>query len=269
VLLVLACKLLATWLTAGSGAVGGIFTPTLFVGAALGYLFALAVHAVAPGTAAPPAAYAMVGMGAMLAAASSAPLMAILMIFEMTLSYQVMLPLMLCCVVAYFVARTVAGASKYDITVRRAAEELARVRLRETRMQELVRPAQTVLPLQAPLAQASALFEQFPVKYLYLVDDRQRYHGVLALRDLAAALLDTDGAGRPCASLVLPEQLPVLTPDMTLDEALLAFMQHHGERLPTVRGKDDPELLGVVYKTDLLDAYVRLNREPAGARIEG
>ncbi|MGZ5182935.1 MAG: ClcB-like voltage-gated chloride channel protein, partial [Ramlibacter sp.] len=102
VLAILVFKVLATMCTAGTGAVGGIFTPTLFVGAALGLLFGQGVHALLPGLSSAPPAYAIVGMGAFLAAATGAPLMAILMIFEMTLSYQVMLPLMLASVLAYF-----------------------------------------------------------------------------------------------------------------------------------------------------------------------
>ncbi|CCD35731.1 Chloride channel protein [Candidatus Paraburkholderia kirkii UZHbot1] len=102
-LTVLVFKIVATAATAGSGAVGGIFTPTLFVGAVLGCLFGIGVHAIWPDSTSAPYAYAMVGMGAFLAAATHAPLMAILMIFEMTtLSYQVMLPLMLSCVIRLF-----------------------------------------------------------------------------------------------------------------------------------------------------------------------
>ena len=95
-------------------------------------------------------------MGATLAAATSAPLMAILMIFEMTLSYSLLLPLMLACVVAYGVARAVNGPSMYEITARRAADEHERERLRAIRMQELIRPVDTVLPLDAPIAQDAA-----------------------------------------------------------------------------------------------------------------
>jgi CIC family chloride channel protein len=93
--LVLVFKLVATAATAGSGAIGGVFTPTLFVGAVVGSLFGQGMHALWPHGKSAPFAYAMVGMGAFLAGATQAPLMAILMIFEMTLSYQVVLPLIL------------------------------------------------------------------------------------------------------------------------------------------------------------------------------
>jgi chloride channel protein, CIC family len=266
VLAILAFKVLATLFTAGSGAVGGIFTPTLFVGAALGYLFGLGVHALWPSLASAAPAYAIVGMGAFLAAATGAPLMAILMMFEMTLSYQVMLPLMLACVLAWFVARGVGGPSMYEITVRRQREEQERQRLRSTQMRELIRPAETVLPLDAPLDAMSAMFRAYPVKYLYVVDAGQRYQGVVALRDLAAVVPDEAAPrARTAADLVQREVLPLITPEMALDEAFQQFLAHHGERLPVVRSVDDPLLLGVVYKTALLDAYARLNRDPLSA----
>lgn len=268
VLVVLACKIAATLLTSGSGAVGGIFTPTLFVGAAVGHLFALVPHALAPDTASAPAAYVAVGMGALLAAATSAPLMAILMIFEMTLSYPLMLPLMLACVVAYAVARAVNGPSMYEITARRAAEEHERERLRAIRMRELIRPADTVLPLDAPVAQAAALFREHPVKYVYLVDAQRRYSGAVALQDVAALYQQDAADGRTCADIARPDDLPVVTADMGLEDALRQFMRHFGERLPAVRSAAEPELLGAVHKTDVLDAYVRLNRVPLGAQGE-
>jgi len=268
VLLVLACKALATWLTCGSGAVGGIFTPTLFVGATVGYLFALGVQAVWPGAGALPPAYVAVGMGATLAAAASAPLMAILMIFEMTLSYQLMLPLMLACVLAYAVARAVGGASMYEITAQRLAEAEQRERLRTMRIAELIRPGVTVLPESAPLAAAAELFRQHTVKYVYLVDGANRYRGVVALHDIAPRFQDPALAAQPCSSIARPDAIPLLTAGMDLDEALREFMRHHGERLPIVRDAADPELLGTVHKTDLLDAYVRLNKALLLPRIE-
>ena len=263
VLAILVFKVLATLCTAGSGAVGGIFTPTLFVGAALGYLFGQGLHELLPGLTSAPPAYAIVGMGAFLAAATGAPLMAILMIFEMTLSYQVMLPLMLACVLAWFVARGMKGVSMYEITRKRQREEQERLRLRSTQMRELIKPAETVLPLSAPFARMSEMFRTHPVKYIYIVDDQQRYQGVVALRDLAAELLDDQGSrDKTAADLLHRDLLPVITPGMALAEAFEQFLAHHGERLPAVQSLDDPVLLGVVYKTALLDAYVRLNRDP-------
>lgn len=258
-LTVLVFKIIATAATAGSGAVGGIFTPTLFVGAVLGCLFGIAAHTIWPHSTSAPFAYAMVGMGAFLAAATHAPLMAILMIFEMTLSYQVVLPLMLSCVVAYFIARTSEQTSMYEVTLRRTREEKERTRLAATQMRELVKPADTVVPLTANVKEMTRVFLEYPVKYLYVVDDGEHFQGVVALKDITSDLLDERDTETKTAADYLQPHFDVLTPDMSLGEALQHFLAFQGERLPVIERRAQPLLLGVVYKTSLLDAYFRLN----------
>lgn len=107
---ILIFKVIATAMTIGSGAIGGVFTPTLFIGAAFGSLYGTAMGAFFPAVASPASAYGIVGMGAFLSATTHAPLMAILMIFEMTLDYNITLPLMLACVTAYTTSRAYRGA---------------------------------------------------------------------------------------------------------------------------------------------------------------
>lgn len=112
---ILLLKTLATAASVGSGAVGGVFTPTLFVGAALGALYGTGLQALFPaGDLSAVSSYAVVGMGALLAATTYAPLMSILMIFEMTLSYEVMLPLMLACITGYVIAHRIRPDSVYS-----------------------------------------------------------------------------------------------------------------------------------------------------------
>jgi chloride channel protein, CIC family len=256
---VLVLKIIATAATAGSGAVGGIFTPTLFVGAVVGCLFGIAAHSIWPHSTSAPFAYAMVGMGAFLAAATHAPLMAILMIFEMTLSYQVMLPLMLSCVVAFFIARASAQTSMYEVTLRRNREEKERARLAATQMHELVKPADTVVTMDASVNVMTRVFLEYPVKYLYVVDGIGHFQGVVALKDITSDLLEARDTVVKSAADYLQPHFDVLTPNMPLGEALQHFLAFQGERLPVIACVAEPKLLGVVYKTSLLDAYFRLN----------
>jgi CIC family chloride channel protein len=118
-LLILLLKVSATAAAVGSGAVGGVFTPTLFVGAVLGALFGLGMEHLFPAHSASVAAYVMVGMGAFLAATTHAPIMAMLMLFEMTLDYAIVPPLMLACVVAYYVSQRLSADSIYSDSLRR------------------------------------------------------------------------------------------------------------------------------------------------------
>lgn len=260
-LMIVAAKSVATLATVGSGAVGGVFTPALFFGCMLGMLFGQGIHQLWPQATAAPFAYAIVGMGAFLAGATQAPLMAILMIFEMTLSYQVMLPLMAASVVAYFIVRSTGSGSMYEITEHRHLRQTERERLRASDMLSLVQPTKTVVPETADLQQMSALFLKHPVKYLYVVDAQNRYQGVVPLRQLTAAMTaegTTSGHGR-CASDFLSHEITPITQDMNLGAALQRFIEHQGERLPVVRSGKDPEFLGVVHKTTLLQTYVRLS----------
>jgi CIC family chloride channel protein len=268
VLAIVLFKVAATALIVGSGAVGGIFTPTLFVGAALGILFGQGVHLLWPAVTSAPFAYAMVGMGAFLAAATSAPLMAMLMIFEMTLSHQTLLPLMLSCVVAYFTAAgtgaSVGGLTMYDITSRRHRDEQARLALRGSHMRDLIKPAETVLPIDASFAEMTKMFLQHSVKYIYIVDAHHHYCGAVALQDVTSSLLDKEAlegtAGKTAADFLRRGFLHVVTADMSLAEGLQRFLDHQGERLPAIQSVEQPLLLGAVYKSSLLDAYFRLDR---------
>src|SRR5690349_12909130 len=257
--IVLVFKLIATAATVGSGAVGGIFTPTLFFGAVLGSLFGLGMNALWPHGTSAPFAYAMVGMGAFLAGATQAPLMAIMLIFEMTLSYQVVLPLMLSCVVSYFVARAIGNASMYDITLHRNREEQERMRLRSTQMRELIRPPQTVVPPTATVQDMTRVFLEYPVKYLYVTDETGCFLGVVALKDITSDLIERRDTSARTAADYLQPHFDVLTPDMSLGVALQHFLAHQGERLPVIESVSRPKLTGVVYKSSLLDAYFRMN----------
>jgi CIC family chloride channel protein len=135
VLSVLIAKIFATAATTGSGAVGGVFTPTIFVGTLLGLLAGKAAHALWPGSSLP-IVYAVIGMGAFLAATTHAPLMSFLIVFEMTLEYQLVPALMLACLAAYHVSRAIRPESIYHDALHRgtAIEEDAYPAPSEPRM---------------------------------------------------------------------------------------------------------------------------------------
>jgi CIC family chloride channel protein len=125
VLVLLVLKLIATSLTLGSGGCGGIFAPALFMGAMLGAAFALVLEAAFPGIPAPPGAYALVGMAAVFAASAHAPITAILILFELTGDYRIILPLMLTVVVATVLAqRLLHGESIYTLKLTRKGVRL-------------------------------------------------------------------------------------------------------------------------------------------------
>src|SRR5256886_689898 len=124
--LALGCKLIATSFTLGSGSPGGSFFPAVFLGAMLGGAFGDLAHSAFPGIASSPGAYAAVGMGAVVAGATLAPLTGVLMMFELTGSYQIVLPLLVACGIAAAVVQGILSGSIYTIRARRRGVQLSR-----------------------------------------------------------------------------------------------------------------------------------------------
>ncbi len=262
--LVLVCKWAATAASFGSGAPGGVFTPTLFMGASLGYLFGFAVNAVWPLGAADPRAFALVGMGALLAAASHAPVMAIIMLFEMTLSYDIIMPLMLCSVVAYYTARGIEDQSLYSEALKKkAAEEPEPVHLPGV-VADLVK-AQTTRVLQTARFEAiAAEFLQSRQEEIYVTTVEGRYAGAISLHDIKPYLNDAAVATHVIAGDLLRDDVPSVATTAPLAEALRIFALHAGQSLPAVEPATG-NLAGILVKNDLLLALL----EGRGAEKRG
>ena len=260
-----ACKWLATMASFGSGAPGGVFTPSLFMGASAGYLFGMAVHAVWPTAAQDPRAFALVGMGAFLSAASRAPVMAVIMLFEMTLSYDIILPLMLCSVIAYYTARGLDTRSLYSesLKTKAAAAESVAPFSTETRVADLMRVKPPVVGETARFAEIARLFLSVRVNNLYVVDAAGRFKGVVSLHDIKPYLGEPDLAELVIARDILHEDFPRVAPSQPLAEALGGFLGIAAERLPVV--EPDGTLRGSLSKGDLLLALVEKRKKPVAA----
>ena len=183
-----AAKFLATVVTVGSGTVGGVFTPTLFLGAALGSVFEALLARAGWATALPAGCFALVGMGAMLSATTQSPLLAIIMVFELSLNYSLMPPLMLACAVSTLVARRLHRESIYTEPLRSQGILLDREGPRlgaatERTVADLMR--QPVPPVRENLRfqKIAARFLTSPNNFLPVVDADDRLVGVVALQD--------------------------------------------------------------------------------------
>lgn len=253
--LVLVCKWAATAASFGSGAPGGVFTPTLFMGASLGYLFGFAVHEVWPAGAHDPRAFALVGMGALLAAASHAPVMAIIMLFEMTLSYDIIMPLMLCSVIAYYTARGIENQSLYSEALqKKAAEAPETVRLPGV-VADLAKPQAAPVQLTARFEEIARLFLQSRHEEIYVTTPEGNYAGAISLHDIKPYLSDAAVAAHVIAGDLLRDDVPAVSMAAPLAEALRSFAQHAGQTLPAVE-PDTGRLAGVLVKNDLLLALL-------------
>lgn len=249
-LLVLVAKVLATAATVGSGAVGGVFTPTLFVGAVFGALFGQPIHELAPNHTATPNAYALVGMGCFLAGTTHAPLMAILMLFEMTLDYAIVLPLMLGCVTAYYVSMSMGKKSIYHDVLQRKKLPVRESVLADLKVRDLLKADPLCVLDRSSFEEVAQTFVLNRFNYLYVVSAEKRFLGAISLHDIKNLLADPALAKLVIASDFLRDNFPVVTPETGLGEALEKFSQHDGERLPVVDG--ERKLVGSIAKTDLL-----------------
>lgn len=261
-IVIMLAKWLATAASFGSGAPGGVFTPSLFMGASAGYLFGTAVNSFWPAGAADPQAFALVGMGAFLSAASYAPIMAVIMLFEMTLSYDIILPLMLCNVIAYYTAKGLQGESLYSESLRRKIAETPAARTLVGSVRDLMKQHPPSVVSTARFAEIARMFLSVRVNNIYVVSKEGRFVGAVSLHDIKPYLGDADLAGLVIASDVMREEFPRVGPDGTLSDALGTFLGHAIERLPVI----DPatgQLMGSLSKSDLLLALVEKRQKTA------
>ena len=251
-------KLLATALTRGCGGAGGIFTPTLMMGALVGGAFGYLVHGWFPQHTAEYGAYALVGMGAVLAGTTHAPIMAIMMIFEQTNSYSIILPLMLVCTISNLVARRIQPESLHLDTLRRRGVLLpagpeAGV-MKTLRVSDVLHDDVEAARERDPFHVVVDYFLHTPRNYLYVTDDDGTFVGAVplhAIKNLLAAGQSLDVV--IAADLVEPFEC--VTPDEFLADTMEKFWKQHAERLPVVEGYDAPRLVGWLSQRDLIGIY--------------
>ena len=256
-------KIVATSATFGSGAVGGVFTPTLFVGSSIGYLFGVLAKALSGIAAIQPEVFALIGMGAFLAATTRAPLMAIILIFEITLDYEVILPLMLACVVGYYTARSFPVPGIYSEELRRKGRWEFDSELRRMRVGDIMKTDPPTVHLDAAFDEICKRFTLLPHNFLYVVDDQGCFQGAVALHDIKRFLTNPDLAEVIIARDIMREQFPSLGPDDFLTTVFERFSRHDDERLPVLATDGSKRLLGAVSKADALLAFAERPTKPA------
>jgi CIC family chloride channel protein len=259
VLALLLLRLLVTPLMVGSGAVGGVFTPTLFIGAMLGYAFGHAVHGLVPGHSAPPAAYALVGMGALLAGTTHAPLTSVLMVFEMTLDYNLVVPLLVAAAASSLLATRLSRDSVYTEALRRQAEAAAPEAASAAgalRVREVMRQDQVTVESDLPLDELLDRFVSARRNHLYVVDGG-RFLGAVNLHDLNHELRRGASPRALRAADLAHRDFEATVPDERLERVLDRFARQECERLPVLLDRDSRQLAGTVSKRDILAAFAQ------------
>lgn len=236
-LLLLVGKMLATSLTIGIGGSGGVFAPSLFIGAMLGSAYGIGVHHLLPASAGAVGAYALVGMGAVFAGAARAPITAVVILFELTGEYSIILPLMLAIVLATATSHLLTRDTVYTLKLRRRGIDLEGpapgARIGTQHVGAVMEPLPPPLPSSTALADSADLLSLSGHGALPVVDDTGRYVGVVTAQAVAEALTE-EPEGAPTLVGQLAEPPAPVTADEPLTQALHALLSAAGTGVPVL-----------------------------------
>lgn len=253
-------KLLATVATVGSGTVGGVFTPTLFLGASLGGLFGAGLHSIQVATELPTSAFSLVGMASVLAATTRSPFLAMIMVFEISLDYSLMPPLMLGCVMALVMANRLEKNSIYTEPLRakgfQSGEETTRFGAATAQ-----RVGDVMLEPVPPVLETTnvpELAQRFLLRannFLPVVDAEQRLVGLVALHDLKEHF----GAGAELSAVIAFDVMrpvpQVVTPNQRLVDVFNLALASEQQNIPVVNTLKEKRLVGALSRAQVLGLF--------------
>jgi len=249
-LLLLLLKTLATTLSVGSNAVGGLFTPSLLIGALLGVILAqvaAALHLPAGNS----LLYAAIGMGAVLAAVSQAPLMAMLMVLEMTLNSTLLFPLMIACVLASMVVYRLQSASTYPVVSHHLSRSEAWYDFDHMRVDQLIIPGAALQPEES-VGQALAVSSLKRERYVYVLNHAGQFLGVVSIHDISRKVLAQEITLDSPVSAVMDDNFPCIFQGQSMREGWEAFARVTLERLPVLNNPQERRFMGALTKTSLI-----------------
>jgi chloride channel protein, CIC family len=254
--LLLVLKLFAVTTSYASGNAGGIFGPALFIGAMVGGTVGTIAHHLFPAFTATPGAYALVGMGAVFAGIVRAPMTSVVMIFEMTQDYAVIVPLMIANLVSLFIASQLQHEPIYEALAVQDGIHLpgskARQRYGQRQVASVMRMTSQLLPAEITVREARERVRSSKVG-TWVVTDQLGVVGVISLSQLEGEL--AEGGDKKLGEMVDPLTFPHVHSDQGLDLALERMGMNQIELLPVVGRANVHELKGIVMLRDVLDAY--------------
>ena len=257
--LLLAFKLIGTCITIGSGGAGGMFAPALMMGALTGGLLGLGLEWMGLLEHGTPARFALVGMAAMVASVTHAPLTGILIVYELTRHYQIILPLMLAAVIATIVARWLCRDSIYSARLRAAGIRLGSggelTTLSRLTVQDLILEPPRIIRLRDPATNLILQAETQGVGDYIVLDDKNEYCGMVTGQDLKAALVFREAIPLLQVSELQRSDLPFLTPDETLDVVLEKFSKADVDALAVLIDGDAKQVSGLLTRNCLMKRY--------------
>lgn len=243
-------KMLATAISVGSGAVGGLFTPALLIGALLGSVLALlALNAGLPIDNA--AVFAAIGMGALLASVSQAPLMAMLMVLEMTLNSSLLFPTMIASVLASMTVYRLHSSSTYSVVSSHFSRSDAKFDFDNGVISQFIVAGAALKPQDA-VGKALAVSSLKRERFVYVTGDRGEFLGAVSIHDVSHKVLDKDITLTSPVSCVMDAHFPTIYAHQTIREGWEAFAKVTLERLPVLNNAQEKKYLGALTKTTLI-----------------
>lgn len=264
-LILIPMKIVAVSLTLGSGGSGGIFAPSLIIGALIGGCFGTSLDLLFPDLGIEPGAYALVGMGAFFAGAAHAPITSILILFELTGDYLIILPLMLSVIITTIASERLHPESIYTLKLVRRGINIGRdIRydlLSDMTVKEIVMKEIPTVKPSANIDEILLAFESGKRGAVAVVENDGTFHGLITIDDILTSLKYHDSL----ISLVVAEDLAkkgkFVTVKESLNEALRKFLEIDDNVLPVLKtNKGKITLIGIISRHDLLSAYSRKAR---------
>jgi CIC family chloride channel protein len=256
-LLLVVLKLFGVTVSHASGNAGGIFGPSLFLGAMLGGAIGTIAHGLLPGYTATPGAYALVGMGALFAGIVRAPMTSVLMIFEMTRDYAVIVPLMIANLTSFFISSRFQKQPIYEALAHQDGIHLPSRSTRDEPNQrtvaQVIRRSPQVLSAQMRIEDAVEQTRSSQLS-IWPVAEKDYFWGMLTRETLGCAFVD-GRKEQPLKDIVEILQVPHLHTDHPLHLALERMSTYHLDVLPVIHRADIHKLEGVVTLADVLNAY--------------
>ena len=267
-------KTLATALTLGSGFSGGVFSPSLFVGAMAGAAFGVIAAAAVPEGASEVSTYAIVGMASVAGAVLDAPISTLLIVFELTANFNLTIAVMIGAALAALIANQVIGRSYFRWSLERRGIYLgadrARQLLTHRNVREIMATDYVTLPTDAGRDAMRRELRQNPRGNFLVIDGEGLLAGVLTLEDMKVLLFGEEDAEteKATAGALMHPSHALLTPEDDLATALGRMAGCDDDFLPVVRGPQDRRLAGVIKRRDLDLAHNRALAE-AGMEARG
>ncbi|UCD86188.1 MAG: chloride channel protein [Deltaproteobacteria bacterium] len=258
-LLLIVLKLVAVSITIGSGGSGGVFAPSLFLGSMMGGLFGIAVHSLFPAVTASSGSYALVGMAAVVAGTTHAPITAILILFEMTNDYNIFLPLIVASATSALLAIRLKRESIYTMKLIRRGIDLQMGTevsiMRSLRVKDVMEMDIDTIYRDMPLGEIRKLLLRSRSTFFPVIDRSGKLTGVISFGDLRSALFEEELEKVIIAEdLAIPHPVTVFPSD-NLYDALHKMHLHDIARLPVVSRFEPDKLIGVLSRSDVLAAY--------------